>query len=130
MIASTSQEELSNSLAVLATGVASGIRVPLLVYRVNIDDGREELVRGAFMSGLRARSLRNLLGVGNDHEVFSYTQNQGFEFAGTALGAFGSAEGGVPSSIIAPSLLLEEVEVRGPRSEPRRLSLVSPPPLQ
>ncbi len=130
VIASTSQEELSNSLAVLATGVASGIRVPLLVYRVNIDDGREELVRGAFMSGLRARSLRNLLGVGNDHEVFSYTQNQGFEFAGTALGAFGSAEGGVPSSIIAPSLLLEEVEVRGPRSEPRRLSLVSPPPLQ
>ena len=51
-------------------------------------------------------------------------------FAGTALGAFGSAEGGIPSTIIAPSLLLEEVEIRGFHGEPRRLPLVPAPPLK
>ena len=130
VIASSSQSELSGALADVASGAANGIRLPLLVYRVNVADGREELVRGAVLSGLTARSLRNLLGTGNDATVFAYAQAQGFEFAGTALGAFGSSEGGVPSTIVAPSLLFEEVEVRGPHSEPRRLPLVPLPPLE
>jgi hypothetical protein len=82
------------------------------------------------MGGVTARSLRTILGVGNDNTVFPYAQNQEFEFAGTALGAFGSSEGGVPSNVIAPSLLLSEVEVHGPHSEPRRMPLVPAPPLQ
>ena len=50
VIASSSQDELSDSLAVLASGAPNGDRLPLLVYRVNVDDGREELVRGAMIS--------------------------------------------------------------------------------
>jgi len=130
VIASSSQEELSNSLATLASGAPNGDRMPLLVYRVNVDDGREELVRGALISQLTVRNLRNLLGIGNDNAVFYYAQSQDAETAGTALGAFGSANGGVPSDVIAPSLLFEEVEVRGPHGEPRRMPLVPPPPLQ
>jgi hypothetical protein len=68
--------------------------------------------------------------MGNDNSVFSYAQSQDAEIAGTALGAFGSADGGVPSAVVAPSLLLEEVDVRGPHGEPRRMPLVPPPPLQ
>jgi TldD protein len=129
VLASTSQEELSDALAVLASGAPNGDRLPLLAYRVSVDDGHEELVRGALMSGLTARTLRNLLGAGNDPTVFPYEQSQDAEIAGTALGAFGSVDEGVPSDVIAPSLLLEEVEVRGPHGEPRRLPLVPPPPL-
>ena len=130
VIASSSQEELSDSLATLASGAPNGDRMPLLVYRVNVSDGREELVRGALISQLTVRNLRALLGIGNDSTVFYYAQSQDAETAGTALGAFGSANGGVPSDVIAPSLLFEEVEVRGPHGEPRRTPLVPPPPLQ
>jgi TldD protein len=130
VIASSSREELSDALGDLASGAANGARLPLMVYRVNVDDGQEELVRGAILDGLTTRSLRTILGVGNDATVFPFAQNQEFEFAGTALGAFGSSEGGVPSNIIAPSLLLEEVEVHGPHGEPRRLPLVPPPAQQ
>ena len=130
VIASSSQEELSESLETLATGAPNGDRMPLLVYRVNVNDGREELVRGALISQLTVRNMRMLLGIGNDNTVFNYAQSQDAETAGTALGAFGSVNGGVPSDVIAPSLLFEEIEVRGPHGEPRRLPLVPPPPLQ
>ncbi len=130
VIASSSQEELSDSLATLASGAPNGDRMPLLVYKVYVNDGREELVRGALISQLTVRNLRTLLGIGNDNTPFYYAQSQDAETAGTALGAFGSANGGVPSDIIAPSLLFEEIEVRGPHGEPRRMPLVQPPPLQ
>jgi TldD protein len=130
VVASTTQDELSDWLGLLATGAGNGDRLPLLVYRVNVDDGQEELVRGALISGLTIRNLRNLLAIGNDPSVYSYEQSQDAEIAGTALGAFGSAEDGVPSDVIAPSLLFEEVEVHGPHGEPRRLPLVPMPPIQ
>jgi len=130
VLASTSQEELSESLETLAAGAANGDRMPLLVYKVYVNDGHEELVRGALISQLTVRNLRALLGSGNDSSVFSYAQSQDAETAGTALGAFGSANGGVPSDVIAPSLLFEEIEVRGPHGEPRRTPLMPPPPLQ
>ena len=130
VLASSNQEELSDSLETLATGAPNGDRMPLLVYRVNVNDGHEELVRGALISQLTVRNMRMLLGIGNDDAVFYYAQSQDAETAGTALGAFGSANGGVPSDVIAPSLLFEEVEVRGPHGEPRRTPLVPPPPLQ
>ena len=56
-------------------------------------------------------------------------QNGSAGFAGTALDTFGSVEGGIPSSIVAPSLLLEDVEIRGYHGEPRRLPLLPIPPL-
>ncbi len=129
LLASSSQDEVSEALAGLASGASTGNRLPLLVYKVNVDDGSEQLVRGAVLSGLTTRSLRTLLGIGNDNTVFSFSQSQELELAGTALAAFGSAEGGVPASVVAPSLLFEEVEVHGPHSEPRRLPVVTPPPL-
>lgn len=124
------QDELSDVIGGLAAGAATGERLPLLLYRVNVNDGREELVRGARLTGVTLRSMRNLLAVGNDPTAYSYFQSLVSGFAGTSLGAFGSADSGVPSVVIAPSLLFEEVEVRGARGEPRRLPLLSAPPLR
>jgi predicted Zn-dependent protease len=129
VIGSSNNDELSDSFAGLAAGAPNGDRLPLLVYRVNVQDGREELVRGAILSRLTSRSLRNLAGIGNDPVVFSYLQSQDAEIAGTALGAFGTSDNGIPTTVIAPSLLLEEVEVRGPHNEARRMPVVAPPPL-
>ena len=71
--------------------------------------------------------LRNISAVGNDNFVYNYMQSQVAGFAGTAFGAFGSAQNGLPASIVAPSLLFDEVEVRGARGEPKRLPLLSAP---
>ena len=123
------QDDFSELLAGLATGASTGDRIPLVVYRVYPEDGREELVRGGRIVGLSIRALRNIAGIGNDATVFTYMQSQVSGLSGTALGAFGSAQGGAPSSVVAPSLLFDEVEVRGARGEPKRLPLVPAPQL-
>jgi hypothetical protein len=123
------QEDFSELLASFGGGAGTGDRLPLLVYKVYPEDGREEIIRGARIIGLNTRALRNLAGIGNDNFVYNYMQSQIAGFAGTALGAFGAAQGGLPASVVAPSLLFEELEVRGARGEPKRLPLLTAPPL-
>src|SRR5256714_7881012 len=124
------QEDLSELLASFGGGAGTGDRLPLLVYRVYPDSGREEVIRGARIIGLNTRALRNVSAVGNDNFVYNYMQSQITGFAGTALGAFGSAQqAGLPAAVVAPSLLFEELEVRGARGEPKRLPLLPAPPL-
>ena len=123
------QDDFSELLASLAGGAGSGDRLPLLAYKVYPEDGHEELVRGGRIIGLNSRSLRNLAGIGNDSFAWNFMESQEAGFAGTALGAFGSARGGLPAAIVAPSLLFDEVEVRGARGEPKRLPLLPAPQL-
>ncbi len=129
-VSSLTQQDFSDFVGEMAGGIASGARAPLLVERVYVSDGHEEPVRGGLIDGLTVRTLRNILAIGNDSTIYDYMQNPEDGLAGTALGAFGEALGGIPSSIVAPSLLLEDVEVRGFHGEPRRLPLVPIPPLQ
>ncbi len=123
------QEDLSDIVMGEASGAATGDRLPLLVYRVNVNDGQESLIRGARLTGLTVRSVRNIAAIGNDQTAFNFMQSQQAGFAGTALAAFGAADSGVPASVIAPSLLLDDVEVHGARGEPERLPIVPPPPM-
>lgn len=130
-LSSLNQQDFSDFVGQLGGDIASGAKVPLLLYRVYVSDGHEEPVRGGVLEGLNMRALRDILGVGNDPQVYNYMQNPQDGLAGTALGAFGSAQGdaGIPSSVVAPSLLLDEIDVRGFHGEPRRLPLVPAPPL-
>jgi hypothetical protein len=67
---------------------------PRLLYRVYASDGHEELVRGAVFNELDVRALRNdLIALGNDPLVSNRAT-------------------GVPETIIAPSLLFDELEVK------------------
>ncbi len=59
-VAIADQDNASDFLATAAGGAATGERLPLLVYRVNLADGHEELVRGARLEGLTLKDLRNL----------------------------------------------------------------------
>lgn len=123
------QDDFSELLASFGGGAGTGDRLPLVVYRIYPDSGREELIRGARIIGLNTRALRNIAGIGSDNFVYNYMQSQANGFAGTALSAFGSAQVGLPASVVAPSLLFEEVEVRGERGEAKRLPLLPPPPM-
>ncbi len=123
------QDDFSELLASFGGGAGTGDRLPLIVFKVYPEDGREEMVRGARIIGLNTRMLRNLGGIGNDDFVYNYMQSQESGFAGTALGAFGSARNGLPASLVAPSLLFDDLEVRGARGEPKRLPLLPAPPM-
>jgi len=127
-IAITRQDDSSEFIRELAGVAGAGDRLPLLLYRVYVSDGREEPLRGALLQRLNLRALRSIVGIGNDPAVFNYMQSQQFGFAGTALSAFGSVQGGLPTSLVAPSLLLDDVDVRGARGEPHRAPLLPPPP--
>jgi len=123
------QDDFSELLASFGGGAGTGDRLPLVVYRIYPDTGREEIVRGVRIIGLNTRALRNLAGIGNDSFVDNYMLSQVTGFVGTSLGAFGSASSGLPASIVAPSLFFEELEVRGARGEAKRLPLMPPPPM-
>ncbi len=114
------QEDFSALLASFAGGAGTGDRLPLVVYRVYPESGREEMIRGSRIIGVNSRALRNIAAIGNDSFVYNYMQSQADGFAGTALGAFGSAQSqsGLPASLVAPSLLFEEL-----------LPLLPPPPM-
>jgi TldD protein len=67
---------------------------PRLLYRVYAKDGHEELVRGAVFSELDVRALRSdLSAVGNDPLVSNRI-------------------GGISSTVIAPSLLFDQLQVK------------------
>jgi predicted Zn-dependent protease len=84
---------------------------PRLLYRVYAD-GHDELVRGAVFSELDVRALRsNLIAVGNDPLVSNRT-------------------GGVPTTIICPSLLFDELEVKRADTSKDKLPEYPPPPLK
>jgi predicted Zn-dependent protease len=69
-------------------------RVPRLLYKVWVKDGREELVRGGSFGDLDARAIRNdLIAAGSDVNVDSQALN-------------------VPHSIVSPSFLFDELEVK------------------
>ena len=126
----SSQEELSGEIQELAAGASSGERVPLVLYRVNVSDGSEELLRPGHLLGMNLRVLRDASGFGNDATLFTYTQSQNQNIVGTALATFGSAVDGVASTLTAPSILFSDVEGREARGEMRRMPLVPPPPIQ
>jgi hypothetical protein len=85
---------------------------PRLLYRVYAKDGHEELVRGAVFSELDIRALRSdLIAVGNDPLV-------------------SNRSGGVPMTIISPSLLFDELEVKRADTSKDKLPDYPPPPLK
>lgn len=85
---------------------------PRLLYRVYAKDGHEELVRGAVFSELDIRALRSdLIAVGNDPLVSNRT-------------------GGVPTTIISPSLLFDELEVKRADTSKDKLPDYPAPPLK
>jgi TldD protein len=67
---------------------------PRLLYKVWTKDGHEELVRGAAFGDLDIRALRsNLIAAGDDAHVENHPLN-------------------VPHSVVAPSILFDELEVK------------------
>ena len=90
---------------------------PILAYKVYVEDGREELVRGLGFRDVSVRSLRDIVASGEDE----YVNNRFLAPSGGGLpGAFriviplglGIPGGqGIPAAVVAPSVLFEELEL-------------------
>lgn len=115
-----------NALRVIFSGNATNtgkvpVSLPLVVYRI-YPDGREELIRDVNFREMEIRALRDIV-AGDTPHVFHFLEN-GAPFAPIGVGNY-VAE----TSVICPSLLLEEVELEPIRVETRTEPLVAPPPL-
>jgi predicted Zn-dependent protease len=86
---------------------------PRLVYRVDAQTGKEELVRGVELVGTPLASVNRILATGDASRVFN--------------GFCGAESGFVPVSTIAPALLVQEIELqRVARQNERGAVLPSP----
>ena len=93
------------------------VTAPILAYKIHVEDGREELVRGVWVEELSVRMLRDIAAAGSDY----YVNNRlapgggpmGYALA-VGFGAGSSPDMGIPTAVIAPSVLLEEVELKKP----------------
>jgi TldD protein len=96
------------------------VSMPVLVYKVFLD-GHEELVRGMRFRGFNVRSLKDILAAGDDAAAFEYMDNTApFALVG---GAGFTAE----VCVVAPSILIDDLELHPAEEELPKLPVVSPP---
>jgi TldD protein len=90
----------------------TGFRLtPRLLWRVYVSDGHMELVRGAVFNQLDIRTLRsNIIAAGNDEYVYNRSDP-------------------LPSAIVAPSLLFDELEIQRANRAREKLPAYPAPPL-
>ncbi len=121
---SASVEEVRRLLARTAQAGDGGrpVSLPLLVYRI-YPDGREELVRGLRFRGFSARSLRDIVAASVETSVFEYLEN-GAPFALSGASGF-VAE----STVVAPSVVFEELQLERAQEQVPTPPVVPPPTL-
>ena len=84
---------------------------PRLIYRIYVKDGHQELVRGATFGDLDTRAIRNdLIAAGNDVNVDNRVLN-------------------IPHSIVNPSILFDELQVKRANANKEKLPEYPAPPL-
>jgi microcin-processing metallopeptidase PmbA/TldD-like protein len=85
--------------------------IPRLLYKVWAKDGRQELVRGGSFGDLDVRALRgDLIAAGDDAYVDNHPLN-------------------VPHTIVAPSILFDELEIKRATTNQEKLPEYPPPAL-
>jgi hypothetical protein len=100
------------------------LTTPILIYKVFVEDGREEMVRGVSVGEMSVSMLKDIVAAGEDYYI-----NNKLSGGGGVMGAFFSYASlfgdagatGIPTSVVAPSVLLEEIELikfTGPQRKP------------
>ena len=119
---SMSIEDARRMLSNVPSGGSYPVSLPILVYRV-YPDGHEELVRGMQFRSFNTRSFKDVLATGDDLNRFDYLENP----APFALMGADNYESN--TTVVAPSILIDDVELRPIEEETPRLPVVSAPEL-
>ena len=104
------------------SGGSRPVSLPLRVYRVSAD-GHEELVRGLRFRALNVRSLKDIVASGDDANVFNYLEN------GQLFALAGAGSETAETSVVAPSLLIDDLELVRIEDEQPNPPLVPAPKL-
>jgi predicted Zn-dependent protease len=87
------------------------LAAPLFVYKVYVSDGHREPVRGLIFEEVSIRTLRDIGAMGKEVAVYNLAQS------------FGPMDYRYPISIVTPSILVEEMELKAnPDREPLAVS--------
>jgi hypothetical protein len=95
---------------------------PLLLYRV-YPDGREELVRSMRFRGLSTRSFKDIIAASDENYVFDFIDSN------APLALMGAGSFVTTSSVIAPSVLFDELEFEPIHEDVPKPPIVPAPPL-
>ncbi len=95
------------------SGGAEGVSLlpPVLLYRVSVADGKEELVRGATFGKMTLRALRDIDCLGDDAKAYPVMQGGTQEIGG----------------LVTPSVLLKEIELAKPAKETEKPPVLKNP---
>jgi TldD protein len=116
-------DELRRLMAANARDGSGGshpVSLPILIYKVD-KDGKEELMRGVRFRELNVRSLRDIRAAGDDSNILSYLEN------GAPMALRGAGSYAAEASVVAPSLLIDDLEVRKVDDELPKLPIVPSP---
>ncbi|MBU0756286.1 MAG: hypothetical protein KJ645_14185 [Planctomycetes bacterium] len=95
-------------------GNSRGPGDPILIYKVYVEDGLEELVRGCEFDEIKTKDLKNIIASGKEPTVYNYVD----------MGIGGSTP---PTSVAAPAVLFEELDLNPIEQEhDKRPILISP----
>jgi predicted Zn-dependent protease len=108
----------------LAGGAGGGrpVSMPLYVYRL-YTDGHEEMIRGVKLRGVTARSLKDILAAGNDQNRLDYEEN------GAAFATVGAGGYNTDVTVMAPSILIDDLELTRMEDELPKLPIAPSPML-
>ena len=102
-------------------GTAHPVSAPILIYKV-FPDGHEEPVRGLRFRGFNVKSLRDILAAGDDSEPFEFLDSA-VPFALVGFSNFTTEV-----SVVAPSILVDDLELHPVEDELPKLPVVPAPP--
>ena len=98
-------------------GNKSSATRPLYIYKVSLDDGREELVRTTEIAGLSVKTLKKILGTSSEQFAYNTIISKSNKGISSFMFAFSSEDpwllNGIPSSFIVPdAILIEELDIQ------------------
>jgi predicted Zn-dependent protease len=89
---------------------------PVLVYRVDVETGEEQLLRDADFRDVTLRALRDIVAASTERHVHNINKQGNSYFRGSS-----------PSSIVHPSVLVAEMELAPSEKKPERLPYLPRP---
>ncbi|MEW5805917.1 MAG: metallopeptidase TldD-related protein [Acidobacteriota bacterium] len=85
---------------------------PVEAYKVYVEDGREELIRGAEFEGITVRALKDILEAGDDSFAYNILLGNNPE---------------LPASLVTPSVLVEELDLKKSEIKPSKPPILKSP---
>ncbi len=110
LIRAAREEELEYGLRIesMRSGGGGELGDPIYAYKVYVDDGHEELIRGMEFLPVEPRSLKRLLAAGIERKVYN-------------------SSAGATHSVIAPAILFDELELTKIEREFDKLPIMKSP---